>query len=71
MRLIDYYDTTEWEHLKSEVLKRDNGQCQECSSSDNLHVHHTSYPESLYIGDDKYINVEADRIENLIFIYVF
>lgn len=29
-----------WQSIRRAVLKRDNHQCQECGSSDSLHIHH-------------------------------
>ncbi|BAZ92645.1 restriction endonuclease [Thiohalobacter thiocyanaticus] len=66
MPLVDYYDTTTWEGLRTAALKRDNGVCAECGTSINLQVHHVRYPESYFIGRDRYINIEADEIGNLV-----
>lgn len=65
MRLVDYYDSTTWEDLRNQALRRDGGVCVECGSRYDLHVHHTRYPEFFFLDSDKYINIESDTIENL------
>ena len=66
MRLGDYYDTVAWEGLRTQALRRDNGVCTECGTSMNLQVHHIRYPQSFFIGRDKYINVDADTLDNVV-----
>lgn len=66
MRLIDYYGTVAWESLRTDAMRRDQGVCVVCGTSNNLQVHHVRYPESFCIGRDKYINIETDSIENLV-----
>ena len=66
MRLIDYYDTTTWEDLRTQALRRDLGVCTECGSAYDLEVHHARYPDSFFRGKHRYINIEGDVAENLV-----
>ena len=66
MRLLGYYETTTWEALRNQALRRDSGECTECGSRYDLEVHHVRYPEYFFRGKHRFINVEGDVAENLV-----
>ena len=65
----EYYDSIDWDHLRSAAVQRDKMKCQDCGAEQQdrfLEVHHLSYPEKITIDRVIYINAKADKLENLI-----
>ncbi len=44
----------DWKKIRIEILNRDNQQCKNCGSKENLQVHHRQY----------HINVKTDQKKN-------
>lgn len=44
-----YLQSDHWQALREQALERDNHQCQNCGTQDDLQVHHLAYGKS---GDE-------------------
>lgn len=43
MRYEDYLLTTEWKEKAQKRIEIDEGKCQMCGTTENIHVHHLTY----------------------------
>lgn len=57
MNYKDQLKTKEWKLKRNLILKRDNFKCKNCSSEDNLHVHHQVYEKGLKAWEAKNENL--------------
>lgn len=48
--LLKYPD---WQKMRTEILQRDNHQCKNCGSKENLQVHHRQYHINAKTGNKK------------------
>ena len=57
MKYIEQLNTEQWKQKKSEILKRDNNECQVCMSKQSLQVHHKQYIDGLMAWEyeDKFL----------------
>ena len=50
MRYEDYLLTDEWKEKAQKRIEIDEGRCQMCGTTENIHVHHLTYHNIFQIG---------------------